>query len=179
MGRGHEPDPAVGGPDQGLHVVGYGDLVHRDPFRRHGPDQLFDPDGLRTARKHVRASSYRKLRDPLPAGRQLSPFIHQTHPAAEAIGDLPDQIPEDRGLSGPWGTQDQDRSRMRPEKTRSRVGAAEPFPGQTQTKGLGTADRFYHAVFRGNGTADPETAAADQGHKAPADLFLDRVGGAS
>ena len=175
VGRGEKPDPAVGGPGQGFHVDGTCDLVHSDPLRGHGAEGQLDAQLLGKARKDVGPPTHAELGRPIPAGGQLPALVYQGHAAAEAIRELTDQIPEHSGLSRARRAQDQGGDRIRPEEAADRIGAAGPFRGDPQAKGLPGPEGRDLAVLERGSPRQTQAVSALDGQKTPAELLLDRV----
>ena len=111
MYRGNQLASAVHNVLHGLQVFPASDLIHGYHPRRHGADQHHHASGLRTAVEDIGADSQLILGHSLVAGADFRPFVHHSHRHTWVIlcpvGNLPDQITEQRRLPAPRRRNDQ------------------------------------------------------------------------
>ena len=170
MRRGKKAHAAVGrAPDRSNVRLGR-DLVHGDPLRIHRAQQQLDARRLRCTGQHVRVRAKAELRHAGGTGRQLQPLVHNADAPAEPVGELPDEVAQQRRLAAARRAAQEHGLWPRPERITQAVGNAVRLAGDAQVQGRRLAQGRDRAVLHDGRSADAKPVPARQRDKAAAGL---------
>lgn len=118
------------------------------------------PAGLRCTGQHVRACAEAELRHAGGTGRQLQPLVHNADAPAEPVGELPDEVAQQRRLAAARRAAQEHGLWPRPERITQAVGNAVRLAGDAQVQGRRLAQGCDRAVLHDGRSADAEAVSA-------------------
>lgn len=118
------------------------------------------PRRLRCTGQHVRVRAKAELRHAGGTGRQLQPLVHNADAPAEPVGELPDEVAQQRRLAAARCAAQEHGLWPRPERITQAVGNAVRLAGDAQVQGRRLAQGRDRAVLHDGRSADAEAVSA-------------------